>query len=570
MQSKKRKHASSDARSSFLGRLLIVLAAFSLIAAACSGETSSGDDGDDNATTEAPSDDGGDDDGGDDDGDGEGGDDDGGDDSTATTAAPADDGGDDGGGDDGGGEAAAYDDPRGGIFSDFQAGFDRSHPFQSLDAFCLPHDEAADRVETDPGITADAIEIHHIRQQLENLIDIGFGVEVGDVTAMFEAFVAEINDNCGGIRGRQLDLGLSEFDPLSPDVEAVRNANCIEATEDRNAVMVMNSSGFAGSAALCIAEEHETMFLTTTGLSEDFLSRGGGRLISLNVSNDDSLRFMVNQFHEQGLLEGKVIGIVQADTPGQPEAVQAGLVETLEGLGYEIAVNETIGCGGGTSCTIGVPEAVGALLDANVDVVMPTLNILSLPGLVLEMTVQGFQPGDVQFVNSNFNSQAGDLVSSKVATFGGEASGDLYNGTLIFDAAATGNYKLEGAEIPRFNELCIETYAGQGGPTFDYFSDTANTPQGMLATVCTQMRMVARAIYDAGDNPTRADIYAAMANLGPIDNNNMRPASIQPDKPTSEDAMQTMTWTFPCPDGFGSYDENNTCVVPNDDWVTIR
>ena len=39
-----------------------------------------------------------------------------------------------------------YDDPRGGIFAEFQAGFDRGdHPFTQLDAFCVAHDAAQTR-----------------------------------------------------------------------------------------------------------------------------------------------------------------------------------------------------------------------------------------------------------------------------------------------------------------------------------------------------------------------------------------------------------------------------------------
>ena len=47
------------------------------------------------------------------------------------------------------------------------------------------------------------------------------------------------------------------------------------------------------------------------------------------------------------------------------------------------------------------------------------------------MINQGYGPGDVQFYNSDFNSQADDLVSGKVNEFGGDAAGELYNGTII-------------------------------------------------------------------------------------------------------------------------------------------
>ncbi len=458
-----------------------------------------------------------------------------------------------------------YDDPRGPLFADFQATIDRSHPFNGLDSFCSPHDEAVDRQATDRGITADTIEIHHIRQELENLVDIGFALDVGDPDEMFRFLVREINENCGGIRGRELVLNESSFNPLDSDVEAAQLATCIEATEDNAAVFVMNSSGFGGTGALCMAEDADTAFLTTTGFPDDFYERSAGRLVTLDFSSDQSLRQLVLKADADGMLEGRTIGVVHSDGVGAPEAVEAGLLATLDELGYEVAVRSTIGCGGGSACSEGTQSSVTDMLDAGVDAMFVPLNVLSLPAYVTEMVAQGFQPGEVQFLNSNFNSQAGDLVSSKVAAFGGAEVGDLYDGTYLVDSAATGNFQLPGAELPPFNELCVETYASQGGPRFDYFALDGNTPQGMLAVVCSEVRVMARALYDAGDNPTRDSIRDALTNLGPIDSNNNLPATFLPGKYTSADIVQSMTWSYPC-EGIEPFDDSGTCVVPNADW----
>ena len=450
-----------------------------------------------------------------------------------------------------------------------RAGFDRSHPFGGLEAFCSPHDAAADLQDTEPGITADTIEIHQIRQQLENLIDIGFGIDVGDVNLMFDTFTDVINEDCDGIRGRQISMTESSYDPLNSDVEQARISNCITATEDNQAAVVLNSTGFQGTATLCVAEEHNTPLLTTQGLSDEFMTRGDGKLLTLDFSLNESLRFMVERLDAEGELEGKTIAVIGADVPGQPEAVEAGLVGTLEELGYDVAVNSLIGCGGTTTCTEGLSESVADLKDAGVDAVFPTLSVTSLPGFVSEMVTQGFAPGDVQFYNSNFASQAGDLVTSKVAAFGGEAAGALYDGAIIVDAAAAGNFRLEGATVPAFNQLCLDVYAERTGVEYDWFQEEGNTPAGMVANVCSLMRMAARAIYDAGDNPTRDDIAAALAGLGAVDTNNMIPASIGDGKYTLADAVQTMSWTSPCAIEGAAFDENDTCIVMDDNYELV-
>jgi hypothetical protein len=506
-------------------RFVLLFAVLAMIAAACSGEAtdSSSDDPPDGDT---PSDE---------------------------TPAPVD----------GDIESSTFDDPRGPLFSEFQASIDRNHPFNTLDEFCLSHDPAENREATDPGITADSIEIHHIRQQLETLAEIGFGVPVGDPRLMFEVLVDVINEQCGGIRGRTLDLGLSEFGPLSPTVRDDQTATCIEATEDRNAVVVLNSTGFQGAALLCIAEEHETAMITTQGVPDDFTEASDGRLLTLDESITESLSTMATVADDMGLLDDTTIGVVYQDTPGQPEAVQAGLLDTLSDLGYTVAVEAEIGCGGTTSCADGLENAVTDMRGAGVDAVFPMMAVTNMPGLITEMLSQGFAPGDVQFFNSKQNSQDGDLVSSKVVAFGGEDAGNMYNGAVIFTSASPNDNGLDG-EVSPFQQMCIDTYAANGGTAQ---ADMEGSEDGMLATVCGQIRVMARAIYDAGENPTRADIYAALGDIGGFDSVNMIPMAWNEGDPSAAQVVQTLTWTFPCEMPEFAFDENDTCMIPNFDYI---
>ena len=106
---------------------------------------------------------------------------------------------------------------------------------------------------------------------------------------------------------------------------------------------------------------------------------------------------------------------------------------------------------------------------------------------ILEMHNQGFAPGDVQFYASDFNAQAGELVSSKIVAFGGEAAGNLYNGALIIDDANTGAYRLEGYRLPVFNEMCNDVYAANSpsGATHQFADPSqGSSAQRMVARVC--------------------------------------------------------------------------------------
>ncbi len=464
-----------------------------------------------------------------------------------------------------------FDDPRGGLFNEYQAAMDRGdHPFMQIDAFCNAHPAAADRVDTDKGIGADTINITHIRSKLEDFAAIGFGTDVGDPAEMFETFVTYVNEQCGGIRGRMIDLHTIHVDVLGDQLDELRNAACIEAIEDNDAVIILNSSGFQGSATLCIVEEHETAFITVQPLPEEFMNRSGGRLIGTTPTAEEALSWLALDLIERGELDGKTIGIAAPDTPGQFEAVEAGLVNVLRDNGVSVAVFDKVGCGGTIACTEGAVDTVARFRSEGVDVVFNVFNVISAPLFLVEMLNQGFQPGDVQFYASDFNSQAAEIVASKILQFGGVEAAALYNGARIMDSRDVGAYRLEGYEPRAFNEMCNDLYGAHSPSGANHESEDrhdGNSRYGMVVSVCAVLRIALRALHDAGDNPTRADVYSTLANLGAVDTNEMLPGSIRPDKTRIPDAIHNLVWEFPCTKPYGlpvpGYeDAGGTCIYP--------
>ena len=468
-------------------------------------------------------------------------------------------------------EAAApniFDDPRDGIFDEFQATMDRgAHPFMQLDAFCHAHDPATDRVATDAGIGADSISLVHLRSRIEDFVAFGFGTAVGDVAEMFDTFAAVVNEQCGGVRGRMIDMHTIEV-AVMDEADQQANAACIKAVEDLDGVILVNSSGFPGSASLCIVEDHETALVSVQTQSEEFMRRGEDRLISLRPTAEEQLRWLALDLIARGWLDGKTVGVAAPDTPGEYEPVKTGLVDVLEANGVTVAVFDVIGCQGGSFCTVGVQETVQRMRDRGVDVFFNVLNAVSAPGIITEMIAQGYEPGDVQFYASEFNAQAVEIVASKIVAFGGEAAGRLYDGAIIQSVLDTGAYRLEGYEPRAFNEMCNDTYGANSASGANHESEdraTGTSTYGMTVTVCEIMRITLRAIYDAGDNPTRADIHAALASLGPVDSNEMIPASLRPGKTNTPDMVHNLVFEYPCtkPHPFGA---ENICLYPINEY----
>ena len=462
-----------------------------------------------------------------------------------------------------------YADPRGGVFVDFQQGFDRNHPFGSLDAFCLPHGPPAEqRRAADAGIEADSITLVHMRSQIEELVGAGLAVDVGDPTDMFDTLTRIVNERCGGVWGRRIDLRLVEVSALGGggvDIDTLRNAACIEATENHDGVIVMNTTTFAGTAQLCITEEHDSVHIGHEALPAEYLQRGAGRLFTTATTVEEIFGALAKYVTDTGALEGRRVGVVAPNTPGEAEAVEGGLVTALRALGVDLRVFDVLDCAGTSFCVGGMAESVQRLTEEDVDVLFPTLNAVSLPGYINEMVTQGFEPGDVQIYNSDFNSQGNEVVADLILTFGGAAAGELYDGTVLLVTTDQGRFRDPALEPSAFGEMCMREYREYSplGEDYDPRDVVETNKYGMLALVCGVYRVALRAVYDAGPNPGRADIAAAMENLGPVDLPFMLPASLSPGKWSMGDSLQPVTFRYPCPfEGLGT--KNNICLVASD------
>ena len=325
---------------------------------------------------------------------------------------------------------------------------DRSSRFAKADTFCKPatENETETPKASGDGITADSVSITQVRVTLEDLASIGFAIPIGDPADQARRFVDIINNRCGGIHGRKLDLHIVEAPPLAgegQDPAALAQAACIKATEDNKSVFVYSGTGWGGQGgASCVTSAHDAIYITTYTISPDDLANSDNRLYSTALSPADGLKYAAKVLFRDGALQGKKIGIVMADSPGDPEIVQSGLIDTLKELGIKPTRVDAIGCNGGNNCTQGVIESVRGMIAAGVNVMFPLLNVISLPGYLSEMATQGVKPGQIQFYNTDYNAQSGDLVSSKVVKFGGAKAGALYNNTEIISSGQTGSFRL--------------------------------------------------------------------------------------------------------------------------------
>ena len=186
-----------------------------------------------------------------------------------------------------------------------------------------------------------------------------------------------------------------------------------------------------------------------------------------------------------------------------------------------------------------------------VDVIFPLLNVISLPGYIGEMVTQGVQPGQIQFYQSGYNAQNGDLVSSKVVVFGGEAAGALYNGTKIVAPGATGAFRLPDFEPNEFARDVQPRVPG-GGRRHVHARPIPETNSAYGATVgmCTFIR-TDRA-RDRGRGPEPDARGPRGRGRGPRRDRHRRRrsrAASAPGKYTAPNALNLMTFNYPCAAG---------------------
>ncbi len=445
----------------------------------------------------------------------------------------------------------------------FREGFDRQHPFLRLDSFCSPEQEASyDPADVDRGVNGETVTVVHMSRRLEELALVGMTVPSNDPVPVFEAFVGLLNGECGGVRGRRIDLRHVEVAALGGagvDLDTLEAAACLEATVQVPAVIVVESGGVGDAAARCITLSNGTALVATRPHAADLLAEARGRLLSLALTAEAGMRAAVLAAEERGLLAGRSIAVVVGDLAGQPESVRTGLLASLVALGYEPDLH-ILGCEGTALCTVGLETAVSRMLAAGTEVVFPAVNLTSLPGLVDGMLRSGL-PGP-SFVQSGLNGQSSTAVARNVATHAGPDAAAYYDGALLVDWLPEPLPDPFGATADDFGRMCNSEYARAAGIPRGEEAQPGSEAYALVTEACTMMRIVARAVYYAGENPRRRDIHHALEHLEAVDLAGMLPGSSDHGKYALPDVVRDSEYRYPCPTPPPEGVPDTGCVVP--------
>ncbi|WP_436794594.1 ABC transporter substrate-binding protein [Actinospongicola halichondriae] len=444
--------------------------------------------------------------------------------------------------------------------------------FTSTEQFCTPavEDPEGTPEASAPGITEDAVVITNLRLMTEQLEEIGYAYDSGDTIDQIETFVRIVNEECGGINGRQLQLENLEqsvpgFGDVDPALEA--QAGCTTVAEDHQSAIAFSHTGVALPLAACLTEQHDVVYLSVYDLAASDFASADGRLFSVVHSPADVLSFAAHEFADE--IEGKRVGVVHGDDVPVPETVQVGLLDTLADLGIEVTRHDVLSCGDDPFCSDGVIDSARAMVNDDIEVIFPLINPGAMPGYISELVTQGAEPGDIEFFTSSFQTGDSELSAGYIVSMGSEDAGRLYDGAQIISHSRAGEHRLEDFEVRPFVEMCHQQYIEHSSVVtepYDILDDEQNRILSNVSYACMMVRLVARTVEAAGVNPTRADLAAAMGNLGEIDHPE-GPASFTPGKFTAPDAIVRSSFRYPCP-----VDVNNEvghCILPDSDFLPL-
>jgi hypothetical protein len=108
--------------------------------------------------------------------------------------------------------------------------------------------------------------------------------------------------------------------------------------------------------------------------------------------------------------------------------------------------------------------------------------------------------------------------------------------------------------------MCIKEYSRVSD--LDQHSIDPRRTETVLK-ICSITRYIARALYDAGVNPSRRRIHESLSTLGFVDSPGLSFGSFTLNKPTRPSSIQHMEYQFPCAISEEAESQNYSgCILP--------
>ena len=420
-----------------------------------------------------------------------------------------------------------------------------SAPAAPASGTALGGDDAATTLAaSDRGVTPDTITLGFLIVELGGVSQFGFSVPGFDPETQKDfarAFIENVNAG-GGVLGRSIEPLFFLYDPTDP---SSGQAACRAATQDHKifaAVDIGSALDFPGQ--LCFTEQNKTPLIEFGGFgtTDEMYARSAGRLVTTLPSGVRSLANTAHELVEQGLLDGKRIGIVDRDFPGTVKTVSDGMVATLERLGHEVAYRSDLSSDNGVAASQ-IPVSVQQMRANRVDAVMLLMDFITATEFVQTAERSGYTPA---YFVSDFGAMTNDIVLSAMP-----ASFQAVGVTTM----RTGEWRVDAPE-PSLDAACREIYSRFA----DRELDRSDLDYGGALQACGMIDLFVRAAVGSGAELTRGGWVDGVQRIGAIDYPNFGGISFAAGKFDGADPIRTIAFRASCAAGTGG--RQGPCWMP--------
>lgn len=375
-----------------------------------------------------------------------------------------------------------------------------------------------DSASSTVGITATTINVAFIGVDFSSLASTGLVPVLGNQQKQVQSFVDDINAN-GGIDGRKINLHFKLLTALSTadDVQA----DCIEATQQFKAAVVILPPAAARDLASCTAVTNKTLTIYATGMDAGLYTQSQGRLFTPGgMSIDRQFRGWADEINQLGLLTGKTVGVVDGDQPQEfLNGINNALLPELGKLGHKPVQVVTLPCTSSLTSCQQYDAAAQKLKDSGADTVFMTLANTYGSGFVQAAANIGYHPKYLL---------EGNQATNTVLKFFKSVKSDLAG------ALGVGFGFALPSEITANATHCNQVVTDRSGEVYQSGSDAF----GFTSVVCNEFSIVKLAADRVGTGPlTQGALISGIEGLGTIQ------LGVGPDgtlSPTKHDGLNSM------------------------------
>ncbi len=396
-------------------------------------------------------------------------------------------------------------------------------------AACASDDDSGGGGATARGVTADTVKIGVAVPDLGNLAAISSQFDLGDPEQQIRAVVdGWREEGLLPVNGRDVELVLRGYKILSSDDQV---GVCNSFVQDDEVFAVVGQR-FFGAGAECVAGEFATPMITIDGALDAVYERAWPFYVSVRASNTATFRNWMHWADEEGLLEGKSIGIYfESEFESQVSQV---IEPELERLGYEFT--EKVDAGSGEGVGGGSRDQVAAqrFKSAGVDLLLPMTGSTQFTSFMHQAQSLDYRP---EYVTTDF---AGHTTDAGASIFPAEE----FDGTKAMTNKRIGGIQA-GFDQPDATRDCVENYERFAGEEVSLESPESAELDTILSG-CDGMTILLRGLEHAGEDLTPDSFIAGIEQIEGQELAGHAPASYSSSRHDGTVEQRTIQWSVDC------------------------